>query len=59
MTMVITLLNVKFKVKVKNIGLIADHKRDSRHANRFDNMKTVERDLERVKEFYSYGSNIK
>jgi hypothetical protein len=59
MTMVITLLNVKFKVKVKNIGLIADHKRDTRHSGQFNKMSTVERDLERVKEFYTYGSNIK
>ncbi|MDP3386747.1 MAG: hypothetical protein Q8S24_05905 [Eubacteriales bacterium] len=59
MTMVITLLNIKFKVRVKNIGLIAEHKRDGRHSNRFNNLNTIERDLERVKEFYSYGSNIK
>lgn len=59
MTMVITLLNVKFKVKVKKIGLITGHKRDTRYSSQFNKMNTVERDLERVKEFYSYGSNIK
>jgi hypothetical protein len=57
--MVITLLNVKFKVRVKNIGLIADHKRDTSYSRQFNKMSTVERDLERVKEFYAYGSNIK
>jgi mannose/fructose/N-acetylgalactosamine-specific phosphotransferase system component IIB len=59
MTMVVTLLNMRFKVKVGNIGLIKDSQRNHQNSNRFNNLNTVERDLERVKEFYRYGVNIR
>lgn len=59
MTMVVTLLNMRFKVKVGNIGLIKDSQRNQQHADRLNNFNTIERDLERVKEFYRYGVNIR
>ena len=59
MTMVVTLLNMRFKVKVGNIGLIKDSQRNHQNSDRFNNLNTVERDLERVKEFYRYGVNIR